>query len=403
MPLAAGWLFPLMIACVGEAPAPRSADVQAPPETPAEAPAEPERAWVIASRLNVRQGPGGTHALQGALSIGTVVDVVERTDGWARVELASGTTGWVLADYLASKRLGHEEAVARAQATDAPDEALGWWQRAAAIDADRATLEGLAAAYEALGDRRAREVRAQLAWPHTLLLVRDTPPEGRPIRTVEVEWDEGYWAERGPIAPERWGRLGIETDATWWVLPDRGPAVQAHVAQVRSIDGGACADNAVHLVELRLGSPLPPGVRALAAHRGAPPAAWAQDRPGPVRPYDDALVAAHRAAAERAGDHPYEVHLAADGTDWLGTALWETDEVGELGNPLFDGVQVRVGADHATLEPLPASPRPFTLWGVRDLTGDGQAERVLSEGCATWAYDAEQSLVQTTVFRCCGC
>jgi N-acetylmuramoyl-L-alanine amidase len=55
---------------------------------------------VTAGKLNIRVGPGVSHAKAGAaLPRGTQVAVLEKADGWCRV--ATGTIGWVSAKYLA--------------------------------------------------------------------------------------------------------------------------------------------------------------------------------------------------------------------------------------------------------------------------------------------------------------
>jgi uncharacterized protein YgiM (DUF1202 family) len=58
---------------------------------------------VVASRLNVRAGPGAEHPVVGKLSRGEQVRVLEEADGWKRVRPdAGGLEGWVAGEYLQS-------------------------------------------------------------------------------------------------------------------------------------------------------------------------------------------------------------------------------------------------------------------------------------------------------------
>jgi uncharacterized protein YraI len=63
-----------------------------------------EIAYVTASALNVRAGPGPEEPLVGRLARGAEVRVHERADGWVRVEaLSAGPQGWVADRYLAGE------------------------------------------------------------------------------------------------------------------------------------------------------------------------------------------------------------------------------------------------------------------------------------------------------------
>ena len=58
---------------------------------------------VVASRLNLRAGPGAEHPVVGKLTRGEQVHVLEQADGWKRVRLdAGGLEGWVAGEYLQS-------------------------------------------------------------------------------------------------------------------------------------------------------------------------------------------------------------------------------------------------------------------------------------------------------------
>lgn len=54
---------------------------------------------VSASTLNVRSGPGSSHGKIGSLSSGTQVEILEKLDGWYRIDL-NGKTGYVSGQYV---------------------------------------------------------------------------------------------------------------------------------------------------------------------------------------------------------------------------------------------------------------------------------------------------------------
>jgi hypothetical protein len=65
------------------------------------APAAPEPAWVGGEiKLNYRAGPTATSVPLGIVETGQRVTVLERKDGWARVEVAGGAAGWLAESYL---------------------------------------------------------------------------------------------------------------------------------------------------------------------------------------------------------------------------------------------------------------------------------------------------------------
>lgn len=56
---------------------------------------------VVATRLNVRAGPGAEHPVVGKLSQGSEVRVLEIIDGWKRVRPDSGgLEGWAAGEFL---------------------------------------------------------------------------------------------------------------------------------------------------------------------------------------------------------------------------------------------------------------------------------------------------------------
>jgi len=64
-------------------------------------PALAEPAWVTGEvRLNLRSGPGNQHQVLGVLKTGDAVQVLERSDDWAKVRTGGGQEGWVPGGFL---------------------------------------------------------------------------------------------------------------------------------------------------------------------------------------------------------------------------------------------------------------------------------------------------------------
>ncbi len=58
---------------------------------------------VVATRLNVRAGPGPEHPVVGKLAQGEQVRVLEELNGWKRIRPdAGGLEGWVAGEYVRS-------------------------------------------------------------------------------------------------------------------------------------------------------------------------------------------------------------------------------------------------------------------------------------------------------------
>ncbi|KAA9007131.1 SH3 domain-containing protein [Histidinibacterium aquaticum] len=75
----------------GNAPQPGSAEVQGSDQA--------ATVYVGGSRVNMRSGPGTGYAVLETLPEGTEARLLERQDGWARIEVVGGGTGW-MADWL---------------------------------------------------------------------------------------------------------------------------------------------------------------------------------------------------------------------------------------------------------------------------------------------------------------
>ena len=59
-----------------------------------------EKGTVTASALNVRSGPGTNTSIKGCLYKGDTVAVLEKVNGWLKVQLSNKTTGWVSDKYI---------------------------------------------------------------------------------------------------------------------------------------------------------------------------------------------------------------------------------------------------------------------------------------------------------------
>ena len=65
-----------------------------------------EPAWVTGEvRLNLRSGPGNQHQILTVLKTGDPLQVLERSEDWAKVRTAGGQEGWVPAGFLQAQPL----------------------------------------------------------------------------------------------------------------------------------------------------------------------------------------------------------------------------------------------------------------------------------------------------------
>lgn len=52
------------------------------------------------SNLNVRSGPSTTYSIKTKLTYGQVVKLIDKSNGWYKIQLSNGTTGWVNSTYI---------------------------------------------------------------------------------------------------------------------------------------------------------------------------------------------------------------------------------------------------------------------------------------------------------------
>lgn len=389
-----------LLACTSSTPP--STPEPAPAPAPVEAPRPPPEDGidhVVASSLNLRDGPSSSAKKIGKLPINAPVRVLERSGEFAKIRAANGTEGWVAGGFLAPDPLTLESA--RQQATDAPSERLSWLQRAAAIEPrDRDVLTDLAAAYRDTGDTGAADrIAKQLEWPHDVLLI--APSHRR--KDLAVQWafndlGELTWANR-LLKPGEIERLGIPTEG-WWVLPDHGAALPATVDHVWAGGHNECAGTSV--IEVVLKAELPPGTVAVAASRGEPPKIWTEPGPTPKISREKAQKLADTFVAEKAGKaRAKQTGIAPSGDGWFGVGLWGSGE-------FMDDITKVDFTISATGELTASKPRTqaddFLPRGLRDVDGDGAIETVWSDGCMAIAGPVdEDTWKRFTDSWCCGC
>jgi TonB family protein len=99
-------LLILLAACQTSAPLPESESAAPATIAPSEEDLAPiGTVRVTASKLNVRSGPSATDAIVGAAARGERLTLLERgKQGWVRIALPSGQTGWVSAQYAREVR-----------------------------------------------------------------------------------------------------------------------------------------------------------------------------------------------------------------------------------------------------------------------------------------------------------
>ncbi len=402
----------------------RSADVDpaapAAPSPDAPVPAEPEAdeasedaVYVLASSLNLRETPDRSGEKLGTLTVNSPLEILEEKtvdgDAWVRVRVRNGTEGWVVRSFLADAPLTAE--VARENAETAAlkgekDEAVSWWQRAAAIDDAPAMLEGLATAYEAAGQTAAAaRVRSQLQWPATTLFLRPgwSEREDEILAYWRVAWDVG---PEGDIPRSQWASMGLDVEESWWLLPPEGPAVQTEVVGFQRGIHNECAGDEWVSVTLKVPASLQsdhPDEWPVLAHRGDPPKSWTTAIPGsrPTRASAEALVK-EDAQATRGASDDVQVRLTPTESGWTGSVFWPTGEYNELGGAILNVASVEVGQD-VVLGKVEQTAEVVPLSAVRDVTGDGEVEQVYTSACESYVLDADGQRRASTPFGCCGC
>jgi uncharacterized protein YgiM (DUF1202 family) len=130
-----------------------------------------EQAWVKDyHRLNLRSGPGLEFRIRGSLETGNEVKILERGDGWTRIQVTDLGEGWIPEGYLQSvapARVRLEDIEKRSHALRGELEALS--ERAKRLETDnRGLLDRDAEQSATLREVSSENValRAGARWPH---------------------------------------------------------------------------------------------------------------------------------------------------------------------------------------------------------------------------------------------
>jgi hypothetical protein len=75
---------------------------------------------VTADRLNLREGAGTDYAVVGSAAKGETVTILEESEGWFRVRLEDGRTGWAAARYVEIQAAAEAETPAEEPRGDGP-------------------------------------------------------------------------------------------------------------------------------------------------------------------------------------------------------------------------------------------------------------------------------------------
>lgn len=67
---------------------------------------ETDYRYVTASRVNLRGGPGTSTPVVGQVGLGAQAEVIEDRDGWYRIRLTDGGSGWIYGKFLGERQPG---------------------------------------------------------------------------------------------------------------------------------------------------------------------------------------------------------------------------------------------------------------------------------------------------------
>lgn len=399
---AAWWLLGACSAPVASSEAPPPA-----PAATAPAAAGPPVVYVTASKLNLREAPGG--AKVGSLEINSPLEVLETRGPDLQVRVANGRTGWVPAEFTSPERLSVQAALQRVAAATTAADRLAWAQRAAALDdRDRNALRALAAASRETGDEAtAARLDRRLAWPDDVLLA-GAHHQSEPGRWI-LEWSYHYETpndvpQEGVISDAAARRRGLSVGQEVWVLPERSPAVVTRLVEVRHGTFNECGGSSGFTLVVE--GALPSDERPVAFTIRRPPASW--QGPAPTGDVNGAIEAVREAYTPPEGETEYHAVPYGDGV-WVRAATLRNRGEVETGTPseyeIVDhqvdhaGNARRIG-DNETWNSFIGYGAP---WVGRDLDGDDRLDLVLSGGCQVTVFDADGELQASTESLCCGC
>jgi SH3-like domain-containing protein len=155
-----------------------------------------------ASTVNIRRGPGTSHAVIGSLSAGSEVEAGAVSGSWTNVTLPDGREGWVASRFL--ERVGTAALPTAPVASGprlAPDELAALRRRAEGGDVD-AQLD--------LGNRYTHGVGVERDLVEARLWLTAAADQGSPLAAYELGlmYEFGRGVEANPAEARRWYAVG---------------------------------------------------------------------------------------------------------------------------------------------------------------------------------------------------
>lgn len=391
-----------LFACTGS--------VSEPPSEPAAVVAEavapsPQR-FVLASRLNLRDAPGGNKI--GKLRINSPVQLLKVEGDQAHIRVGNGKEGWVPTAYLTEGPTTIPLALKAAKEAASAEDRLAWTQRAAALDfRSRDALSALALAYRESGRAEtAAQIESQLAWPDDILLAGAHAANAPGL--VRLEWATVPWEEVGSgsvepavLSEAQMARKGVKAGSEIWVLPTKSKAIKGTVAAMELINFNECGGEWGWVIDAKLD--MPDGERALAYTIETPPDAWMTSAPV----VDEAAIEKLARDAMPLTVTETEVHVAAYRE---GARV----RIGGLTNgvdddmPTFAFVDFDVSAEGELTE-VHRAEEYYSYLGFdypsagRDFDGDGNIDLFIEGLCAMELKDHTGVTRAGTAMLCCGC
>jgi hypothetical protein len=411
--------FIIAIGCTEKPTAPPTKTVEKKP-----APAKPvsDLNYVMASSLKLRKSPNPNAKVIGRLRINYPLKVLAEKDGFAQVQVRNGTQGWVGKEFLDKERLSKEQALKRAKSTHGKDR-LTWLQRAAALaPTDVEVLQLLKGAYVDDENLRAASIvkilisNLKRTWypiavsyfqPAYLDLPKDQKAKKATSSEIWLEWEQSYVpGPLGPIPKPDWETHGVKETDRFWVLPSKGPAIEAKPIKIRRVVSNSCGET--YGVEIMVDLKLAEGVLPLVATVGKPPASWLKPESSETGlSIKRGIEIAEKHAKENRGSAAtYQLKVAKYKTGVRAVVAYQLDDSSMPmdANVLMDKLEIDekgkiVKVDKVRSEDL----YPRMPLGYRDITGDGQLDEVSTDQCAVYIQTAEGHKLVESEFRCCGC
>lgn len=341
-----------------------------------------EPVFVQASTALLRGAPTTTAKVTGRLQINSPLSVLSRREGFVEVRVRNGRVGWLDERLIAPEPLTRAAAISLARGATKPEDALTWWQRAAALDGnDVEVLQSLSEAYAKLGNDADASVMASLAqYRRTRVFPVISSANGEnAIELVRRSYDKPL--PNGPLPRSEWAKLGLSLDRPLWVLPNGSAAVPGTVREVRVTTWNECGGELGFDAVIDVS--LPVGERAVAVTFGELPEGWKR------RP----------TVGVSATELPAEL-VAKDGTRYRFVARTDPDSERDIEHDSVIATWPEAKKTRSAKLWLPSRARSVT---VRDVLGDAQPEFVVQTDCQTIIFSRAGAELNLTQMRCCGC